>query len=134
MDPMAGQRDVIMDNITVLIIEDNALNKILFKDLLEAHGYTVLEAENAEDGIQKARDHSPHLVLMDIQLPGMDGLAATRIFKADADLLKIPVVALTSYAMQGDEEKALAAGCQGYITKPINTRNFLDTIAQFLPN
>ena len=86
---------------------------------------------DAEKGIQLAREHHPDLILMDIQLPGMDGLKATGIIKSDPDLKGIPVVALTAFAMQGDEEKALAAGCNGYITKPINTREFRSKIEHF---
>jgi CheY-like chemotaxis protein len=92
----------------------------------------MLEANDAEIGIQLVREQRPDLVLMDIQLPGMDGLSATKIIKEDPDLKDIPIVALTSYAMQGDKEKALAAGCTGYIAKPIDTRKFLGTISQYL--
>ncbi|UCF91996.1 MAG: response regulator [Desulfobacterales bacterium] len=117
---------------TVLVIEDNELNLKLVRGLLTLDKYGVLEATDAEAGIQLVRAHRPDLILMDIQLPGMDGLTATREIKKDPDLARIPIVALTSYAMQGDEEKALAAGCAGYITKPIDTRQFLEMIAQFL--
>ena len=116
----------------VLVIEDNNMNQVLIKDLLKLEGYEVALAENAEAGIQLAREFLPHLILMDIQLPGMDGLSATKIITADPDLQSIPVVALTSYAMTGDEEKARNAGCCGYITTPINTRSFGETIAGFL--
>jgi CheY-like chemotaxis protein len=92
----------------------------------------MLEAIDAESGIEQIREQRPDLVLMDIQLPGMDGLSATKIIKEDPSLKDIPVVALTSYAMQGDEEKALEAGCSGYIAKPIDTRKFLETISQYL--
>lgn len=117
---------------TVLIIEDNELNMKLVKRLLQLGSYQVLEAENAEQGIKIAGIHHPDLILMDIQLPGMDGLSATRAIKKDDALKNIPVVALTSYAMQGDEEKAIEAGCVGYLTKPVNTRNFLREIDQYL--
>ena len=94
--------------------------------------YTMLEAFNAESGIELARRHQPDFILMDIQLPGMDGLRATRILKEDPLLKEIPVVALTSFAMQGDEDKAISAGCDAYITKPIDTRSFLQTISRYL--
>ena len=112
----------------VLVIEDNDMNQILIKDLLELEGFQVTVAANAEIGIQRAHEFLPQLILMDIQLPGMDGLSATKIIASDPDLQSIPVVALTSYAMRGDEEKAKRAGCCGYITKPIDTRSFGETI------
>ena len=121
-----------MEQKSILVIEDNELNMKLVRSLLQIGKYTVLEAVNAEIGIQMARENLPDLVLMDIQLPGMDGLTATRIIKEDPDLQDIPVVALTSYAMQGDDEKAKLAGCSGYIAKPIDTRSFLDTVANKL--
>jgi len=121
-----------MEGISILVVEDNALNMKLVKTLLEFQKYRVLAASDAEGGIHLARKHHPNLILMDIQLPGMDGLEATRILKSDPDLKAIPVVALTSFAMQGDEDKALDAGCDGYITKPINTRDFSRTLAMYL--
>jgi CheY-like chemotaxis protein len=121
-----------MENETVLIIEDNELNMKLVRSMLLLAHYEIIEAKNAEVGIDLARKHLPNLILMDIQLPGIDGLDATKIIKKDQDLAHIPVVALTSYAMQGDEEKAISAGCSGYIAKPIDTRNFLDIISQYL--
>ena len=117
---------------TILVVEDNELNMKLVKGLLEIGKYRMLEATDAESGIQLIREQRPDLVLMDIQLPGMDGLSATEIIKEDPLIKDIPIVALTSYAMQGDEEKALAAGCTGYIAKPINTRKFLKTISRYL--
>jgi CheY-like chemotaxis protein len=107
---------------TILVIEDNPLNMELTADVLGAAGYTVLQAENAERGIALARAERPALILMDVSLPGMDGLSATEILKGEAETRRIPVVALTAHAMKGDEEKALAAGCHGYITKPIDAR------------
>lgn len=115
----------------ILVIEDNELNLKLVKNLLLLEKYTVLEAVNAESGLELARKEQPDLILMDIQLPGMDGLEATQILKHDDAMKNIPVVALTSYAMEGDEEKALAAGCNGYISKPIDTKGFKDIISQF---
>ena len=94
--------------------------------------YEILEAEDAESGMQLMREHLPDLVLMDVQLPGMNGLKATQIIKKDPAIQDIPVVALTSYAMQGDEERASEAGCSGYITKPIDTKSFLQVIDQYI--
>jgi CheY-like chemotaxis protein len=121
-----------MANETVLVIEDNEMNMKLARSLLQLGKYSVLEASDAENGIQLAREHHPDLILMDIQLPGMDGLTATREIKNDPAVKDISIVALTSYAMQGDEEKARDAGCIGYIAKPIDTRSFLQTVGQFL--
>ena len=121
-----------MQKITILIIEDNQLNMKLVRSMLKLAHYQVLEANDAEYGILLARDHLPDLILMDIQLPGIDGLDATKIIKNEPILKHIPVVALTSYAMQGDEEKAISAGCDGYIAKPIDTRNFLDILSGYL--
>ncbi|MBI5605349.1 MAG: response regulator [Deltaproteobacteria bacterium] len=120
-----------MNKETILVVEDNLLNMKLVRNLLHLEGYQVLEAGDGEQGIGLAREHRPDLILMDIQLPGMDGLTATRQIKGDTALKHIPVVALTSYAMQGDEERAREAHCDGYIAKPINTRTFLDQIKGF---
>jgi CheY-like chemotaxis protein len=117
---------------TVLVIEDNEMNMKLLRALLQIGQYDVLEAVDAESGILLARAQKLDLILMDVQLPGMDGLSATRIIKEDQALKHMPVVALTSYAMEGDAKKAAEAGCEGYITKPIDTRAFLDTIRKFL--
>jgi CheY-like chemotaxis protein len=113
------------------VIEDNELNMKLVRSLLKIGKYEILEAVDAEIGMQLIREYRPDLVLMDVQLPGMDGLKATRIIKGDQALKDIPVVALTSYAMQGDEEKATEAGCTGYITKPIDTKAFLEILDKF---
>lgn len=121
---MAGER--------ILIVEDNPLNMELARDLLEARGYIVLEADNAPDGIALAKAEKPDLVLMDVQLPGMDGLTATGILRRENNLQDLLIVALTAHAMKGDEQKVLAAGCNGYISKPIDTRQFPLQIAQFL--
>ena len=115
----------------VLVVEDNALNMKLVRSLLKIGGYKVIEASNAEMGINLAKKYIPDLILMDIQLPGMDGLSATNEIKNDPQLSHIPVIALTSYAMQGDEEKAKDAGCSFYITKPIDTKSFLRNISDF---
>lgn len=121
-----------MKNKTILVIEDNELNMKLIRSLLQIGGYRILEVIDAETGIQMAREHLPDLILMDVQLPGMDGLSATRIIRKDPKLQHIPVIALTSYAMRGNGEKSQEAGCTGYITKPINTRSFLKMISQYL--
>ena len=117
-----------MENRSILVIEDNELNMKLMRGVFRIGGYQIIEAYDAETGIRLAREHQPFLILMDIQLPGIDGLKATQIIKADPDLKDIPVVALTGFAMQGDEEKAMNAGCDGYITKPINITEVLEII------
>jgi two-component system cell cycle response regulator DivK len=116
----------------VLIIEDNAANMTLATFLLQSAGHSVLSATDAETGLTLARAEQPDLVLMDIQLPGMDGLEATGLLKSDAATRDIPVVALTALAMKGDEERIRAAGCDGYIAKPLAYKAFLATIATHL--
>lgn len=113
----------------VLIVEDNPANLTLATFLLKSAGHTVLSATNAETGVALARDEQPDLVLMDIQLPGMDGLQATALLKGDEATRAIPVIALTALAMKGDEERIRAAGCDGYIAKPLSYKDFLATIA-----
>ena len=120
-----------MENKKILVVEDNPMNLKLIKSLLEIGKYEVIEAMEATTGIQLAQQHRPDLILMDIQLPGMDGLTATRELKKDPELKDIPVVAITAHAMQGDDQKALDAGCTGYISKPLDTRSFLEKIPQF---
>ena len=117
---------------TVLIIEDNLLNLELATDLLEANGFSVLQAQNAEVGLRLAREAMPDLILMDLSLPGMDGLQATKALKSDPATRHLIVIALTAHAMKGDQEIALSANCDGYLTKPIDTRIFVDTIDQVL--
>jgi len=116
----------------VLIVEDNAANMTLAMFLLQSAGHTVLTATDAEAGLTLAREEQPNLILMDIQLPGMDGLEATRLLKRDDATRAIPVIALTALAMKGDEERIRAAGCDGYIAKPMRYREFLATIAAHL--
>ena len=116
----------------VLIVEDNAANMTLATFLLQSAGHSVLSARDAETGLTMARSEQPDLVLMDIQLPGMDGLEATAMLKKDGATRDIPVVALTALAMKGDEERIRAAGCDGYIAKPLAYRDFLATIATHL--
>jgi two-component system cell cycle response regulator DivK len=113
----------------VLIVEDNPANMALAIFLLRSAGHTVLSAADAEVGLRLARDEQPNLILMDIQLPGMDGLEATVLLKRDDATRAIPVIALTALAMKGDEERIRAAGCDSYIAKPLEYRNFLATIS-----
>lgn len=116
----------------ILIVDDNPTNLKLASQVLESEGYQVDLATNAEQAQELLQHMKPDLILMDIALPGMDGLALTRRLKADEKLKHIPVVAMTAFAMKGDERKALDAGCDGYITKPIDTRRFAGQIAVFL--
>jgi two-component system cell cycle response regulator DivK len=113
----------------ILIVEDNPDNMFLTEMLLQSAGHTVLSAIDAEAGLTLARDERPDLILMDVQLPGMDGLEATALLKRDDATRAIPVVALTALAMKGDEERIRAAGCDGYIAKPMGIQEFLTTIA-----
>ena len=117
---------------TILLVEDNAMNMQLSLFLLESADHTVLTATNAEAGLMLARERQPGLILMDIQLPGMDGLQATIQLKADAATRDIPVIALTALAMKGDEERIRAAGCDGYIAKPLDYKQFLATVKSHL--
>jgi two-component system cell cycle response regulator DivK len=116
----------------VLVVEDNPANMTLATFLLKSAGHTVLTATDAESGLSLARNEQPDLILMDIQLPGMDGLQATALLKADEATRSIPVIALTALAMKGDEERIRAAGCDGYIAKPLAYREFLATISNRL--
>ena len=118
---------------TILIVEDNRRNMLLIRDLLRLHGFRTLEASDGEEGIARATADRPDLILMDLQLPGMDGLTVTRVLRQDPVTAAIPIVALTAHAMKGDRERALEAGCSGYIPKPIDTRCFLAQIQVFLP-
>ncbi len=116
----------------ILIVEDEPKNLKLIRDLLQALGYLTLEATDGAQGIELAKAHKLDLILMDILMPVMDGLEATKILKADAETKNIPIIALTSYAMKEDNEKIREAGCDGYITKPIDTREFLKKVAEYL--
>jgi two-component system cell cycle response regulator DivK len=116
----------------VLVVEDNPANMTLATFLLKSAGHTVLTATDAESGLTLARKEQPDLILMDIQLPGMDGLQATALLKADKLTRSIPVIALTALAMKGDEERIRAAGCDGYVAKPLAYREFLATISNQL--
>ena len=116
----------------ILVIEGNALNMKLVVTLLKFGKFQIIEARDAEVGLKLAYMHRPNLILMDINLPGINGLDATRLIKGDAELKEVPVVALTSYVMEGDRKKIIDAGCDGYISKPIDTRRFLDIISAYL--
>jgi CheY-like chemotaxis protein len=114
----------------LLIVDDNALNLKLARLLLTGAGYEVRTAGNAEEALELLKTYHPRLILMDIQLPGMDGLALTRLLKGDPATEHIIIIALTAYAMKGDEERALASGCAGYFTKPLDTRTLADDVAR----
>jgi two-component system cell cycle response regulator DivK len=116
---------------TVLIVEDNELNMKLFNDLLEARGYRVVQTRSGHQVLALAREHRPDLILMDIQLPEISGLDVTTWLKDDAELRSIPVIAITAFAMKGDEERIRSKGCDGYLSKPISIPRFLDTVQQF---
>jgi len=115
----------------VLIVEDDLKNLKLLRDLLQVSGYSTLEAKDGKQGIEMAKAHKPALILMDIQIPIMDGLEAAKILKADPETKDIPIIALTSHAMKGDEERVRKSGCDGYMSKPIDTREFLKRLEQY---
>ena len=117
---------------TVLIEEDNELNMKLIHDQLEAHGYDTVGTRNGSEALDLARRHRPDLILMDIQLPEVSGLDVTKWLKADPVLKSIPVVAVTAFAMKGDEERIREGGCEAYLSKPISVAKFIDTVRQFL--
>lgn len=117
---------------TILIVEDNELNMKLFHDLLEAQGYSILQTKDGMEALKIARDKRPDLILMDIQLPEVSGLEVTKWIKEDDNLKSIPVIAVTAFAMKGDEEKIREGGCEAYIAKPISVANFLATVQKFL--
>jgi two-component system cell cycle response regulator DivK len=116
---------------SVLVVEDNGVNMKLFHDVLEAHGYNVLQAKEGMEGWRMAREQRPDLILMDIQLPDVSGLEVTKWLKADETLKSIPVIAITAFAMDGDKEKFLEGGCDAYIPKPISVPDFLQTVERF---
>lgn len=117
---------------SILIVDDNPTNLKLVTYLMKSHGYDVHTAVDADTALAAIREHRPRLVLMDVQLPGVDGLEVTRRLKADPETRAITVLAVTAYAMKGDQEKALAAGCDGYVTKPIDTRKLPELVAKYL--
>ena len=116
----------------ILVIEDQEDNRAILRDLLTSAGFSVLEAVNGAEGVTKARSELPDLILMDIQMPVMDGYEATRRIKADAATASIPIIAVTSYALSGDEVRARAAGCNGYVAKPFSPRQLLGQVRGFL--
>src|SRR5436853_3510179 len=116
----------------VLIVEDNELNMKLFNDLLEAHGYFTLQTKDGVEALRLARTHRPDLILMDIQLPEVSGLEVTKWLKEDDDLRSIPIIAVTAFAMKGDEQKIRDGGCEAYIAKPISVASFMNTVERFL--
>jgi two-component system cell cycle response regulator DivK len=117
---------------TVLVVEDNELNMKLFHDLLEANGYNIVQTRNGLEAIDLAREHRPDLILMDIQLPEVSGLEVTKWIKEDDDLRAIPVIAVTAFAMKGDEERIRQGGCEAYLSKPISVAKFLDTVKTYI--
>ncbi len=117
----------------VRVIEDHEDNRRIVRDLLRATGYEMIEAVTGEDGVAAAERERPDLILMDIQLPGIDGYEATRRIKANPELSKTPIIAVTSYALSGDDQKAFSAGCDGYVTKPYSPRMLLAKIREYLP-
>ncbi len=116
----------------VLIVEDNELNMKLFRDLLEAHGYKTLESRDGVEALRVAREERPDLILMDIQLPEVSGLEVAKWIKEDEKLKRIPIIAVTAFAMKGDEEKIREGGCEAYLAKPISLTTFLETVERYL--
>ena len=116
----------------ILIVEDESRNLTLLRDLLQVSGYSTIEATDGEKGVELAKASKPDLILMDVQMPEMDGLEATRILKADTTTGNIPVLALTSYAMKGDKEKILEVGCDGYLAKPFDIQELLKKVTEYL--
>ncbi len=118
----------------ILVIEDNGQNRYLISFILEKHGYEVIQAKDGFEGIELANKVKPALILLDIQLPVMDGYTVAQKLRSNPDLVKVPIIAVTSYAMVGDRERVLAAGCTGYIEKPINPDTFMSEVEQHLPD
>ena len=117
---------------TILIVEDNELNMKLFHDLLEAHNYDTLQTRDGNEALELAREHRPDLILMDIQLPGVSGLEVTRQIKADDELKSIPIIAVTAFAMKGDEDRIREGGCEAYNAKPIRIDELVATVQKFI--
>ena len=124
--------DVVAMPQTVLIVEDNELNMKLFNDLLEAHGYATIQTKSGVEAVELARRHRPNLILMDIQLPEVSGLEVTQWLKDDDELRTIPIIAITAFAMKGDEEKIRKGGCEAYLSKPISVVKFLETVRNYV--
>ncbi len=118
----------------ILIVEDNELNMKLFNDLLEAHGYATVQSRNGIEAFELAKLSKPDLILMDIQLPEVSGLEVIKWLKDDDDLSNVPVVAVTAFAMKGDEDRIRNAGCEAYLSKPISIANFLETVGRYIPS
>ena len=116
---------------TILIVEDNELNLKLFQDLLEAHGFETLQTKDGREALKMAREHRPDLIIMDIQLPEVSGLEVTSWIKNDDSIKHIPIIAVTAFAMKGDEEKMREGGCEAYIAKPLSVPKFIDTVKQY---
>ncbi|NJL72591.1 MAG: response regulator [Candidatus Competibacteraceae bacterium] len=129
---VCGETDGRKHGKTVLIVEDNELNMKLFNDLLEAHGYSVVQTRSGLEALDLARKHRPQAILMDIQLPEVSGLEVTKWLKEDDDLRSIPVIAITAFAMKGDEERIREGGCEAYLSKPISVSKFLETVRIFV--
>jgi len=127
-----GGSEVVAMPKTVLIVEDNELNMKLFNDLLEADGYATIQTKSGVEAVELARRHRPNLILMDIQLPEVSGLEVTQWLKDDDDLRSIPIVAITAFAMKGDEEKIRQGGCEAYLSKPISVVKFLETVRNYV--
>jgi two-component system cell cycle response regulator DivK len=119
-------------NARILVVEDQEDNRTIMRDLLTHAGYEVIEAVSGDEGVSMAQTHVPDVILMDIQMPGLNGYEATRRIKADSALQHIPIIVVTSYAMSGDEEKAREAGCDAYLSKPVNARALLAEIRQYV--
>ena len=117
---------------TVMIVEDNELNMKLFNDLLESRGYSIIQTRNGLEAMDLARAHRPDLILMDIQLPEVSGLVVTKWLKEDDELASIPVIAVTAFAMKGDEERIRQGGCEAYLSKPISVAKFIATVKTYL--
>jgi len=117
---------------TVLIVEDNELNMKLFNDLLEAHGYRTIQTRDGVEAVELAHKHRPDLILMDIQLPEVSGLQVTQWIKDDEELAGIPVIAVTAFAMKGDEERIRQGGCEAYLSKPIQVAKFMETVRNYI--
>ena len=117
----------------ILIVEDQEDNRMIMRDVLSSAGYDLIEAVNGEDGVKLAHSERPDLILMDIQLPMIDGYEATRRIKGSAELKSIPIIAVTSYALSGDQATARAAGCDGYVSKPFSPRELLARVREYLP-
>ncbi len=117
---------------TILIVEDSPLNRKLVETVLSPYGYNLLDAKNGEEAIEVATREHPDLILMDMKMPKLDGYEATRILKSRPDMANVPIVALTAHAMEEERERAIQSGCDGYITKPINTRTFPSLVRQYL--